>query len=717
MSWRRNVRIAAGLTGLGVAAALFFMRRDRPPVAPPPELGAVDPASTMESQRGKAIIHSGKDGRQIGTLTYERSRSYDDGRQRFEQVTLKMEHDDPFELSADAIDTRGSGVRGELPPEIDASGNVRFRKPSGLHLEAESARYKDQGGVVAMPGKVTFGRDRMSGTGTGAIYRREAKTLEVLADAHVTVAPDAEGKGALEATSGTMVLNQAEHALHLDRSAVIHLEERSLDATKMNLLLTDDEQSIKKMTLLGAAKVTPKEGAKNGGPAMSADAIDLVLRPDGRTVQRATLATGASVGLGTEGLRAPWIDLELGADGSTVIRLDARDGVHVDVAAAADAGARTIDARTLKSTGKEKVGLTSARFEGDVRFGEAATAPGGAPIKSTSRALVLTLAGGLGAIESAEFLGDVCFTDGVVSAGAERAIYDAKKDRLELLPGAKPTPRPTVQDVRVHLTADTIDLNTQTHAVHAKGAAETELLPEKSPKPGAEGALFDRSKPIRGSAPEVEYSSTTGRATYKASATVRARVWQDANDVTADEIMLDDATQNLTARRRVQTVLEMTPLNATDNAKPELYRIKSEEADFDQTARRAAFKGKPVELASADRTTDGHSLEIRLAPKTRAVEGFTFVGDVLSRLPEGREALSDRLVYDATKETYTLVGEGGKLALLKTPSGDKAGECAITRGLTIHIDQRTKEVRSDGEGSNSPTVKIPCDTALRSIRR
>ena len=715
MSWRRNARIAAGLTGLAVAAALFFMRRDRPPVAPPPDHGSFDPNSRMENQRGKLVLS--KDGRQFGTITYKRIRTYEDGRQRFEQVTLKIDDDDPFELSADAIDTRGAAARNDLPPEIDASGNVRFRKPSGLHLEADTAHYKDQGGVVAMPGKVTFGRDRMSGTGTGAIYRRAAKTLEILADAHVTVAPDAEGKGALEATSGTMVLNQAEHALHLDRSAVIHLEERSLEAAKMDLLLTDDERSIRKMTLLGAAKVTPKEGAKNGGPAMAADAIDLLLRPDGRTVQRATLATGASLGLGTEGLRAPWIDLELGPDGSTVTRLDARDGVHVDVAAAADAGARTIDARTLKGTGNEKVGLTSARFEGDVRFGEAATAPGGAPIKATSRVLVLTLGGGLGAIESAEFLGDACFSDGVVSAGAERAIYDARKDRLELRPGAKPTPRPTVQDARVHLTADAVELNTQTHDVRATGSAETELLPEKSPKPGAEGALFDRSKPVRGSAPEVLYSSTTGRATYKASPTVRARVWQDANDVTGDEIMLDDATQNLSARRRVLTILEMTPLNATDKTKPELYRIRSEEADFDQTARRAAFKGKPVELTSADRTTEGHTLEIRLAPKTRAVEGFTFVGDVLSRLPEGREALSDRLIYDAPTETYKLIGEDGRLALLKTPSSDKTGQCGVTRGLTITIDQRTKTVIYDGGGSNRGSETISCDAALRSIRR
>jgi hypothetical protein len=130
VSWRRNVRIGVGVAGLGVAAALFLARRDRPPVAPPPTLATVDPNSAIESQRGTWFITT-RDGRQIGRLSYERSQTYDDGRQRFEQVTLNMEDEEPFELRADVIDTRGAAARGELPPEITASGHVRITKASG----------------------------------------------------------------------------------------------------------------------------------------------------------------------------------------------------------------------------------------------------------------------------------------------------------------------------------------------------------------------------------------------------------------------------------------------------------------------------------------------------------------------------------------------------------------------------------------------------------
>jgi lipopolysaccharide export system protein LptA len=712
VSWRRNVRIGAGIVGLSVAAALFFMRRDRPPVAPPPKLNSVDPNSALESQSGEWVIT--KDDRRVGRLTYQRSRTYDDGRLRFEQASLKIEDDNPFELTAGVLEGKGQAVRGELPPEINASVNVRFSTPSGLRLDTETATFNNKTGVATMAGPLTFGRDRMSGSGTGGTYRRDAKTLEILADAHVVVAADKTGTGALDATAGTMVLNQLDHALHLDRTAVIRGDTQTMEGNRINLVLTDDEQAIKQAKLLGAAKITPKEGVANAGPAMSADAIDLQLRPDGKTVQRATLATAASVGMGKDGLRAPWIDVQLAPDGSTVVGLDARDGVHVDVAPAADAGARTIDARTLSSTGNPKVGLTAMRFEGSVAFGEAPSAPGGSAIKSTARALVLTLSGGLGAIDSAEFQGDARFSDGVVSATADRAIYDARKDSLELRPGPKPgLPRPLVQDSRVELKADAIDLNTQTHNVRAIGTAETQLLPDRSAAADSDGALFDRSRPILGSAPEVLYSSTTARAIYKSNGAARARVWQDANDVTADEITLDDKTQNLSATRRVVTVLEMAPANAPERSKPETYRIRSEQADFDQEARRATFKGKPVELSNADRKTEGQTLEFRLAAKSRSVEGFTMTGDVFSQLPDGREALSDRLEYDAAGESYKLFGQG-KVALIKSQN-EKGGQCAITRGLKIEI--RGKTVISDGGGSNQGTDQIPCETPLRSVRR
>jgi lipopolysaccharide export system protein LptA len=716
VTWRRHARLVVGVVGLACAAALFVYRRDRPAVAPPPTIGNSDPKAVTENESGKIVLYALKGGQAIGTLTFKRARTYSDGRMVFDDAVFKAEGEEPFELAAQAIEAQGKGTTGEMPDEFKANGHVQVTTPSGFHLKAETGTYRHIPGIVELPGPVTFSRDRMTGSGTGAVYRKEANTVELLADARVTVPPDETGAGGLEGSSGTLVVNRADHTLHLDQNAVVRIEEQTFAGSKATVVLTPDERRATSLRLLGSANVSPVPGAKKAGPTMRGEAIDLALRPDGRTVQHATLATKAFLSLDQDGLRAPWIDLELAPDGTTVIKLDAKDGVHLDVAAAGETGSRTIDARTLGGSGTEKSGLTTARFDGDVIFVEnPAAGSSSAPMKSTSRTMTLALDGGLGAIQSAEFQKTVRFGDGVVTAEAEAATYDAVKDRLVLRTADRV--RPTVRDARVRLDADLFDISTKTHDMRATGGVETETLPDPAPAKGKEkqaAAVFDRSRPVRGSAPEVTYASSTSKAIYKAGSGRQAKVWQDTNVVTADEITVDDTTQNLSARRRVDTVLEMSAVGAKPDAKPTLYRIKSDEADFDQTARLATFRGKKVDFQGTDQKADGQMLEFRLAAESRTIDGFTFTGDVFATLPEGREALGDRLTYDAAKATYTLTG-AGRLALAKLPAEPGSPSCSLTKGTALEFDDRG--VRSAGNGAVTTQVQMPCSTNLRSLPR
>ena len=712
MSWRRHARIGIGVVGLVCAAALWFYRRDRPVVTPPPSIGQNDPKAVTENQGGKLLLYS--KGRLVGALTYARSRTYDDGRMKFEDAVYKGEGEEPVEISAQAIDAVGKGSNtGEVPDEIKASGHVQVTTPSGFKLNGESGTYRHNPGIVDMPGPVTFSKERMTGSGTGVVYRKEANTVELLADARVTMPPDETGAGGLEGSSGSLVLNRTDHTLNLDQNAVVRIDEQTFSGAKATVVLTPDERRASSLRLLGSASVAPVPGAKKVGPTMRGDAIDLALRPDGRTVQHATLATNAFVSLDQDGLKAPWIDLLLAPDGTTVTKLDAKNGVHVDVAAAAETGARTIEGRTLAASGTEKSGLTTARFDGDVVFTESPKAgESGAPLKSTSRAMVLALDGGLGAIKSAEFQRTVQFTDGVVSAEGESATYDATKDRLVLRTAEKK--RPAVRDTRVWLTGDGIDINTSTHDMRATGSVETETLPDTTPAKGKQSAaVFDQSRPVRGSAPEVSYSSATSKAVYKAGPNRQAKVWQDANVVNADEITVDDTTQNLSARRRVDTTLEMMAVDAKPEDKPTLYRIKSDEADFDQTARLATFRGKKVDFQGKDQHAEGQTLEFKLAAESRTIDGFTFAGDVFATLPEGREALGDRLVYDAKTAKYKLTG-AGKLAFVKSP-GDPGEQCGLMKGIAIEFDDRG--VRGGADGPRATSMQVACTTNLRSLIR
>jgi lipopolysaccharide export system protein LptA len=712
--WQRHAQIAVGVVGIGVAVALVVTRRDRPVVTPPPPIGPIDPTSLLEGGRGTHFL-VGKGGTRRGTLTYESSQQYEDGRMRFTGAVLSWLEGEPFTLKAGEVETKGKP--NEPPDELRMSGGTHFETPSGLRVDSDQASYRDGTGVLSWPGAVTFAQGRLTGRGVGAAYRREARTLALLAEATVTVAPDPAGKGAVSASAGSMVLNRVEHAVHLDGSASVRVESQSFTAARASLFLTDDEQTPKSLRLLGGGRVAPVAGSASRTPSMQGEAIDLLFHPDGRTVQRATLATAAVVSLGKDVLRAPWIDLELAADGATVTSLASRDGTHVELAPSGESPARTIDARTLSATGAARSGLTAATFDGGVTFVESAGSGRGAapPLKGTSRTLVLALAGDLGAVEAAEFLRAVEISDGVVAARADAIRQDVAKNRLDLRTVDKTTKqRPSVEDDRVRLSGDTVEVNIGTHDVRATGNAETRTRPQ--PKAASEpSALFDRSKAIQGTAVEVAYVNKSGRVTYTGNARQLAHVFQEKNDVKAEEIVVEDASQNLSARRRVDTTLELAgPLDASSRTQPTIYRITSDELEFDHAARRATFRGAPADLRGPDERAEGRTIEFRLAADSRTVSGFVIAGNVFTRLSGGQEASGDRLVFDAATGIYTLTGSGAP-ALVKTPPEEGSGpgaKCMLHTGLALEFDRAKNVVRGPG-GAMSTTDPVACDRPIR----
>ena len=132
---------------------------------------------------------------------------------------------------------------------------------------------------MQVPGPVTFTRGRMTGTGTGATYDRDRDVLWVLADAHITVVPDATGGGALEATSGTAGLARADHYVRLSKAAHVVADNRTIDADDLTATLTPDDQKVQVMQLRGNSRIV---GTGAGAQLMSARDIDLTYAPDGR---------------------------------------------------------------------------------------------------------------------------------------------------------------------------------------------------------------------------------------------------------------------------------------------------------------------------------------------------------------------------------------------------------------------------------------------------
>jgi lipopolysaccharide export system protein LptA len=728
MNWRRTVRIAVAVIGIGTAVAVVVLRR-KPAVttAPPAVPAAVDKSASREGGAGRNDIFDSKTGKKRGEIEFAASRHYDDGRNVFDKIHIKRLDESAYDLWADTLETKGKGTEVGVPAESILTGHVRLETKDGLRLETERATYFDALGVVDMPGEIKFTKRRLSGRGVGGRYVREGETVDFFDQATAEVAPDAGGKGGARASSKRMTMLRGKKSLLLDEKATIVSETDTLAGDVATLYFTDDEQSIRYLELRGNASVTPVAGGGAGSHDMRADSITLTFHPDGRTLQHATLTTQASLGLDQGAARktitASWIDLYTGPDGRTVTRLDARDRVVVTLPAGKDSPARTIRSPTLSATGTEKDGLTSARFETGVTFEEMTPGRAGAKDirKATSETLTLALAGGLDAIEKADFRQNVEFTDRDLRARADAAEYREKEGALLLRQAEKGAKRiPNVTDVKVQVDALAIDLNTRTHDLSARGDVRTVTKPDPDRDSKRPSALFNDKEPVKGLSDTFTYVNASGKATYRGTATAQARVFQGKSDVIADEIQLDDSTQNLDAKGRVATTFEMTVQadGQKTPAKPTEYHATALAFRYDDTKRVANYDGTAaslVTLKSTDGETEGERMTLRLAEQGRALTHLHVEGAVYSKIPGGYEAIGNVLDYNVASDTYRLSGQAAKV---KSPPQTGSTKCGVTTGLTIDLNKKEGSVRVPASGgAPAGTTEIPCTQSLRPATR
>jgi len=726
MRWQRVARFVVAAIGLGCAVAIYVLTRDQPAPVEGPKIANVDRDASLQGGRG--VIEVMRSGRVSLEIRYEQVKAFDDGRQVFQEAHVKGLDGQKYELMASLLEAKGAPSAGERPAQLEASGVVKLVTDDGLTLETDKASYDDGAGVVTMPNAVTFARGRMSGRGEGATYEREGETIRFLEQAAVRVAPDAEGKGAADATARSMTLVRGQKSLRMDEDARITSETDVLSGDTATLYFTEDESALKYMELRGRASVVPVPGAAAGAPELRAASITLAFHPDGRTLQHATLTGQAQATLTDRGtsksIRASWIDMYTAADGRTLTRLDARDRVVVTLPPTKDAPGRTITSATLTATGTEADGLTLAIFDGSPRFEEkpagAAGRAGQAPaagIVGTAQRIALTLAGGLESIKSAEFRQTARFVDGDVVATGDLAVYDEAKQTLLLRTNEKaPRRLSRVEDPKITVDAVTIDLSVERHDLRARGEISTTMAGRTEPgtSRGAP-ALFKENEAVYGSSDDLNYTRESGRAVYTGLPKSQARVWQGKSRIVADRIVVEDATGNLAADGRVDTLFETTvePSDAARTTPPET-RVAADSFSYDDATRTARYQGSPVKMSSTDGETEGRQLTLVLAAESRTVERMLVDGDAFTKMADGLEAAGNSLEYSAATGVYTLRGKPARIR--SAPS--KESNCLLSEALVLELNRSTRSVRTPPEAQGTPTRSeyVPCTMSLRSGR-
>ena len=223
MRWQKIARLAIAVFVVGFAVVVFLAMRQRPSArAGANDVARADPEASVESGAGER--KNFKFGKLDFTLKYAKALSYRDGRAKLVEVKMTLPDRDGRTFTVTADEGEFLAPPGK-PADISSgklTGHVKLLTDNGLEVLSSEATYDGKTGIVTIPGPVTFTRGRMTGSGVGATYDRTRNVLWLLAQAHITVTPDATGGGAVDATSSTAGLARADNYVKLIGSRPPH---------------------------------------------------------------------------------------------------------------------------------------------------------------------------------------------------------------------------------------------------------------------------------------------------------------------------------------------------------------------------------------------------------------------------------------------------------------------------------------------------------------
>lgn len=677
--WRKRLRLAIAIFGVGLTAFVFYVirpRETRQPIAP---IERIDPKATVET-RGCDVVQL-KGAKQDLRVECDSQVTYEDGQTALRGVTLTVDN-----RAGRSFKVTGNEARvGANQSTFDISGDVRLEASDGLIATTGEATYADAEGIVRAPGPVQFSRGRMSGAGIGFAFDEQRDTVWLLDQAVVRFAPEGAA-GPMDVAAGAAGFARGERYMRFERGVRMIRSGQLIEADDATAHLFADRDEPDQIELRGNSRITGGEGL---GPLrlMQARDINLDYADDGRTLQQATMAGQSAIRIASaaagaeQQLNGEFIAFELGPDG-TIKTLSSRDQVAVVLPAAADSPARTIRAEQLSGNGAPGQGLTAMAFRNDVVFVE--TAVKDSPTRTVrAQQLDLKLNPASGVLDEARFAGGVRFEDGGLIAQSGEAVYRPGGSGLDLR-GKSGTADPFVNDEVLRVDAESIDLTLSPRRMVAKGKVRSVLQPSRSKTGGPTSrrpGLLGDADPVNVIAGELTYDEATKQGIYAG----QSRLWQGDTVIQAERITLDEMKGDLSAEGGVVTTLALAPENP--DAKPTRsgptllrggtfsYREETRTAVYDT---KAQMNGEQGDLRA-------DHIELLLAGADNKLDRLDARGAVDVTLDK-RRGSGAALVYRPDSERYEITGSPGRFI----------DECNESAGKTLTFFKSSDRVIIDG---------------------
>lgn len=695
IGWQRTVRYVLAAFAILFAAGVYLAIREPGPQAPAADAGRTDLEAIAESVGGTAWL--AKALRKDLEVSYGRMLVYGDGRLRFvDGLEVKL----PDRSGRDFRLTARQGEGREDQTAMNVEGDVRLEASDGLVVNAERAAYDSAEDIVRVPDAVRFSRNRMRGSSRGATYDRTRDVLWMLADAAIDVEPAPDGTGQMALRAGAAGFARRDRYLRLEAHTTIDQGAQRAEADNAMAYLQPGQDLLTMVELRGNSQVRLEATGPGQLEAMSAQDINLHYREDGRTLERVTLASAASIqfagehGQAGRRLAASWMDITLEADGTPLI-VAARDQVELSLPAEATTPARRIRAVSLEATGEPGRGLTNARFLDQVEFVEAKPARNGVQGGSRrvrSRSLDAAVKPGFASLDAANFGGGVRLSDGEIEAGAPDAAYDVAKGTMRLVAGPAGAGA-QVTDSRATIEARVIDITLEGQSLVAETDVRSLLKASSRETAGAGGprrpGMLKDDQPVNVTAAHLAYDSASGRATY----TGDARLWQGETAVQGATIVLDDRKGNLTASGGVRSswrLLDTDPKTQVSAMKTTV--ATGADLVYEDELRRATYT-TDARMNGPEGDLRAQTIELYLAPDGDRLERLEAYTDVTLHT-EHRESTGARLSYFAADDRYVMATAPGapEVRILE----QLPQECRETLGKTLTFHRATDTIAVDG---------------------
>ena len=664
MIWQRRLRLAIAVSAVALAVVVAFAFQRRAD-SPNDRVVRSDPDAVIEIEDFRKTRHN-RDKEEV-TIAAGTMRLYGNGTSNGTNLTVTTVRGGgrTFVLKADRAEV------GKDESSFVLEGNVRLENNDGLTAQTDRASYLEAEGVIRAAGPVTFSRGRMSGSGIGFTYDKNADRLRILKDLSIQAGGGANGEGEQAPMTVTssfpMELDRVSHIARFDGAFKATRGAEVIDAANGVAHLTAEEDRLRLLELRGGSQITAAPGAAGSLQKMTGHDMDLTYGADGETIEQARIV-GAAVmaftgepGQAGRQISADTIDVPLGAGGTQPTALTARGKVALNLPGDKANAARTITADSLDGKGDEAHGLTSAVFTGGVVFREHGGIQGGTPGDNVERlarseALQVAMKGGLSAIDEATFLRPVEFVDGKMTARAARGRYRLAAGVLDLSGSEPGTTRPNVSDEQLSIDANTMEIELAGPKVHAKGAVRSVVRPSASDSDNKTPSMFKKDQPVNVTADDLQYDGGIEQATYSGN----AQLWQSQTTIKGQTITLDNKSGDLRASGEpVATTSVLTQTTKDGKKDRSIANAKSRELHYQEADRRATYTGEAyVNGPQGDLRAD--RIELFLKPSGDELERAEAYDNV-SLTEQRRKTTGDRLTYTSADERYIVTGRPMKI--------------------------------------------------------